>query len=123
MVGLVRENILVIITDVQTRKIEVYRILLVTLCIFLQVFKPNYNFSALIWKIYSGSKKSTRQSAAVFVLEKRTLETRYPDKTDREAILEQCRKAVAQLTRLKHPQVLTVQVGKRRNFQILKTLI
>ena len=44
------------------------------------------------------------------MLEKRALETRYPDKGDREAILEQCRKAVAQLTRLKHPQVLTVQV-------------
>ena len=64
----------------------------------------------MIWKIYSGSKKSTRQSAAVFVLEKRALEAQYPDKNDREAILEQCRKAVAQLTRLKHPQVLTVQV-------------
>ena len=70
-----------------------------------------YFILALIWKIYSGSKKSTRQSAAVFVLEKRALEARYPDKTDQEAILEQCRKAVAQLTRLKHPQVLTVQVG------------
>jgi SCY1-like protein 2 len=69
--------------------------------------------SALMWKIYSGSKKSTRQSAAVFVLEKRALEARYPDKLDREAILEQCRKAVAQLTRLKHPQVLTVQVSLR----------
>ena len=67
--------------------------------------------SALIWKIYSGSKKSTRQSAAVFVLEKRALEARYPEKLDREAILDQCRKAVAQLTRLKHPQVLTVQVS------------
>ena len=67
-------------------------------------------FSGLVWKIYSGSKKSTRQAAAVFVLEKRALETQYPDKGDREAILEQCRKAVAQLTRLKHPQVLTVQV-------------
>ena len=63
-----------------------------------------------MWKIYSGSKKSTRQSAAVFVLEKRALEIRFPDKTERETILEQCRKAVAQLTRLKHPQVLTVQV-------------
>ena len=67
-------------------------------------------FLGLIWKIYSGVKKSTRQSAAVFVLEKRALDAQYPDKTDREAILDQCRKAVAQLTRLKHPQVLTVQV-------------
>ena len=44
------------------------------------------------------------------MLEKRALDAQYPDKTDREAILDQCRKAVAQLTRLKHPQVLTVQV-------------
>ena len=70
----------------------------------------NIYFSGLIWKIYSGVKKSTRQSAAVFVLEKRVLDAQYPDKADREAILDQCRKAVAQLTRLKHPQVLTVQV-------------
>ena len=70
----------------------------------------NIYFLGLIWKIYSGVKKSTRQSAAVFVLEKRALDAQYSDKTDREAILDQCRKAVAQLTRLKHPQVLTVQV-------------
>ena len=44
------------------------------------------------------------------MLEKRALEAQYPDKSDREALLEQCRKAVSQLTRLKHPQVLTVQV-------------
>ena len=71
-------------------------------------------FPGLIWKIYSGVKKSTRQSAAVFVLEKRALDAQYSDKTDREAILDQCRKAVAQLTRLKHPQVLTVQVSPSR---------
>ena len=74
----------------------------------------NIYFLGLIWKIYSGVKKSTRQSAAVFVLEKRALDAQYPDKTDREAILDQCRKAVAQLTRLKHPQVLTVQVRTRQ---------
>ena len=82
----------------------------------MQLISDSYSYiqysyiSGLIWKIYSGNKKSTSQSAAVFVLEKRALETQYPDKTDREALLEQCRKAVSQLTRLKHPQVLTVQV-------------
>ena len=77
----------------------------IMICIFIA------DILGLIWKIYSGSKKSTSQSAAIFVLEKRALEAQYPDKTDREALLEQCRKAVSQLTRLKHPQVLTVQVN------------
>ena len=69
-----------------------------------------YSAIGLLWKIYSGNKKSTKQAAAVFVLEKHALAARCPDKSDREALLEQCRKAIAQLTRLKHPQVLTVQV-------------
>ena len=91
-------------------RLQFYRIIWVEMSsnFFNKVLK--IYFSGLIWKIYSGVKKSTRQSAAVFVLEKRALDAQYPDKTDREAILDQCRKAVAQLTRLKHPQVLTVQV-------------
>ena len=78
---------------------------------YIKIYTFTVDILGLIWKIYSGSKKSTSQSAAIFVLEKRALEAQYPDKTDREALLEQCRKAVSQLTRLKHPQVLTVQVN------------
>lgn len=63
----------------------------------------------LLWKIYSGSKKSTKQAAAVFVLEKRLLDAHFPEKLEREALLDQFRKAIAQLTRLRHPQILTVQ--------------
>jgi len=63
----------------------------------------------LLWKIYSGSKKSTKEPAAVFVLEKRLLDAHFPVKQERDALLDQLRRAVAQLTRLRHPQVLTVQ--------------
>ena len=93
--------------------LQFYRIIQwhsIQICFNFFIKIVNIYFSGLIWKIYSGVKKSTRQSAAVFVLEKRALDAQYPDKADREAILDQCRKAVAQLTRLKHPQVLTVQV-------------
>ena len=66
----------------------------------------------LLWKIFAGVKKSTKQSAAVFVLEKRSLEAKYPGgerRQERERILEQFKKSISQLTRLRHPQILTVQ--------------
>ncbi|XP_029155271.1 SCY1-like protein 2 [Nylanderia fulva] len=62
----------------------------------------------LLWKIYSGYKKSTKQEAAIFVFEKRMLE-KWPAKADRELILETLKRGVTQLTKLRHPQVLTVQ--------------
>ena len=61
----------------------------------------------LLWKIYSGYKKSTKQEAAIFVFEKRILD-RFP-KNDREVILETLRRGIAQITKLRHPQILTVQ--------------
>lgn len=61
----------------------------------------------LLWKIYSGYKKSTQQPASIFLLEKRQLDKW--SKIEREHIIEVVKKGVAQLTRLKHPQVLTVQ--------------
>ncbi len=51
----------------------------------------------LVWKVYSGCKKSTRQSAAIFVLEKRALDKF--DKGEREFLLDLYRKAIPQLTR------------------------
>ena len=66
----------------------------------------------LSWKIFSGIKKSTKQPAAVFVLEKRSLEAKYPGserRFERERLLEQFKKSISQLTRLRHPQILTVQ--------------
>ena len=61
----------------------------------------------LLWKVYAGHKKSTKQEAAIFVLEKKQLE-KY-SKKDRDIIIDVLKKGVAQLTRLRHPQVLTVQ--------------
>ena len=76
----------------------------------------SYSFQKLItgllWKIFSGVKKSTKQPAAVFVLEKRSLDAKYPGnehKNERERLLDQIRKSIGQLTRLRHPQILTVQ--------------
>lgn len=61
----------------------------------------------LLWKVYQGYKKSTKQEAAIFVFEKRHLE-KFP-RADRDVILETLKRGVAQLTRLRHPQILTVQ--------------
>ncbi|GLH08809.1 SCY1-like protein 2 [Gryllus bimaculatus] len=60
----------------------------------------------LLWKIYRGYKKSTKQDAAIFVFEKRQLE-RW-SRNDRETLLETLRRGISQLTRLRHPQILTV---------------
>lgn len=60
-----------------------------------------------LWKIYSGTKKTTRQPASIFVLERGQLE-RW-ERQERELIWELLKKAVGQLTRLRHPQLLTVQ--------------
>ncbi|KAI4489498.1 hypothetical protein M0802_011033 [Mischocyttarus mexicanus] len=62
----------------------------------------------LLWKIYNGYKKSTKQAAAIFVFEKRILE-RWSSKTDRELVLETLKRGIMQLTKLRHPQILTVQ--------------
>ncbi|XP_050436024.1 SCY1-like protein 2 [Adelges cooleyi] len=61
----------------------------------------------LSWKIYSGYKKSTQQPASIFLLEKRQLDKW--SKSERDHIIDVLKKGVAQLTRLRHPQVLTVQ--------------
>lgn len=62
----------------------------------------------LLWKVYSGYKKSTKQEAAIFLFEKRILE-RWSSKTDRELVLETLKRGIMQLTKLRHPQILTVQ--------------
>ncbi|XP_055685119.1 SCY1-like protein 2 isoform X2 [Lutzomyia longipalpis] len=61
----------------------------------------------LLWKIYRGYKKSTRQEVAVFEFEKRQLERWQKD--DREVMLETLKRGISQLTKIRHPQVLTVQ--------------
>ncbi|ALC45527.1 CG1951 [Drosophila busckii] len=61
----------------------------------------------LMWKVYSGHKKSTKQEVSVFVFEKKVLERWSKD--DRETMLETLRRGVQQLTKIRHPHVLTVQ--------------
>uniref|UniRef100_A0A1B0B839 Protein kinase domain-containing protein n=1 Tax=Glossina palpalis gambiensis TaxID=67801 RepID=A0A1B0B839_9MUSC len=61
----------------------------------------------LLWKVYNGYKKSTKQEVSVFVFEKKNLE-RW-SREDKEAILETLRRGVQQLTKIRHPHVLTVQ--------------
>ncbi|XP_062616324.1 SCY1-like protein 2 isoform X2 [Saccostrea cucullata] len=60
----------------------------------------------LSWKIYNAIKRTTKQEAAVFVFEKKQLE-KY-SKRDREMIIESLKKGVSQLTRLRHPKILSV---------------
>ncbi|XP_022911317.2 SCY1-like protein 2 [Onthophagus taurus] len=61
----------------------------------------------LLWKIYKGTKRSTKQEASIFVFEKRQLE-KY-NKTDRDIILESLKRGITQLTKIRHPQILIVQ--------------
>ncbi|CAH0587149.1 unnamed protein product [Chrysodeixis includens] len=61
----------------------------------------------LVWKIYKGYKKSTKQEASIFVFEKKYLDRRA--KGDRDIFLETLRRGIVQLTKLRHPQILTVQ--------------
>ncbi|XP_071104426.1 SCY1-like protein 2 isoform X3 [Haliotis cracherodii] len=60
----------------------------------------------MLWKIHGGMKKTTKQESSIFVFEKRCLE-RY-SRRDREMILDSLRKGVQQLTKLRHPKVLSV---------------
>ncbi|XP_061180862.1 SCY1-like protein 2 [Saccostrea echinata] len=60
----------------------------------------------LSWKIYNAIKRTTKQEAAVFVFEKKQLE-KY-SKRDRELVIESLKKGVSQLTRLRHPKILSV---------------
>nr|XP_039251440.1 SCY1-like protein 2 isoform X1 [Styela clava]XP_039251442.1 SCY1-like protein 2 isoform X1 [Styela clava] len=60
-----------------------------------------------LWKIYEGTKKSTKAAVSIFVLEKRQVD-QYP-RGSRELILEAVRKGVIQLTKLRHPRILTVE--------------
>ncbi|KRT78729.1 protein kinase, partial [Oryctes borbonicus] len=61
----------------------------------------------LLWKIYKGMKRSTKQEASIFVFEKRQLDKW--NKADRDIILDTLKRGVTQLTKIRHPQVLTVQ--------------
>lgn len=59
------------------------------------------------WRIYNGIKKSTKQEVAVFVFDKKIVE-KY-QKFEKDQIIDSLKRGVQQLTRLRHPRLLTVQ--------------
>ncbi|XP_048886865.1 SCY1-like protein 2 isoform X2 [Brienomyrus brachyistius] len=61
----------------------------------------------LSWRIYNGTKKSTKQEVAVFVFDKKIID-KY-QKFDKDQIIDSLKRGVQQLTRLRHPRLLTVQ--------------
>ncbi|KAM5170811.1 SCY1-like protein 2 isoform 2-T2 [Mantella aurantiaca] len=63
--------------------------------------------NGLTWKIFNGTKKSTKQEVAVFVFDKKLID-RY-QKYEKDQILDSVKRGVQQLTRLRHPRLLTVQ--------------
>ncbi|KAL7062748.1 hypothetical protein AAHC03_01383 [Spirometra sp. Aus1] len=60
----------------------------------------------LMWKLYSASKKSSKEPATVWIFEKRLLD-RY-SKPQRNMMLEKLRHGVSSLTKLRHPRILSV---------------
>ncbi|XP_064400390.1 SCY1-like protein 2 isoform X2 [Halichondria panicea] len=63
----------------------------------------------LLWKVYRGIKKTTRQEVSVFMYDKKSAEYEKMPKKHREAVLSMLRKGPIQLARLKHPRLLTIQ--------------
>lgn len=61
----------------------------------------------LVWKIYSAQKKSTKQDVSVWLFEKKAVEKW--TQRDRDSLIESIKKGVSQLTRLRHPRLLTVE--------------
>lgn len=61
---------------------------------------------ALLWKVFSAAKKSTKEEASVFLFEKKQIERHH--KKDREIIIDSLRRGVQQLTKLRHPRILSV---------------
>lgn len=60
----------------------------------------------MCWKVFRGTKRSTKQTVSVFVFDKNQLKYM---KDDREAILDVVRRGATQLTKIRHPRILTVQ--------------
>ncbi|KAE8615048.1 hypothetical protein XENTR_v10008391 [Xenopus tropicalis] len=63
--------------------------------------------NGLAWKIFNGTKKSTKQEVAVFVFDKKIID-KY-QKYEKDQIIDSLKRGVQQLTRLRHPRLLTVQ--------------
>ena len=57
--------------------------------------------------MYSATKNSTKEEASIFILEKKSLDSY--GKQEKEILLDKLKSGVNQLTRIRHPQILTVQ--------------
>lgn len=66
----------------------------------------NEFFIGLCWKILRGVKRTTKQNVAIFLFDKNQLKF---IKEDRDAILDVLRRGVIQLTKIRHPRILTVE--------------
>lgn len=62
--------------------------------------------TGLIWKVHTAHKRSTRQESAVFVLDKKQFDIMNRD--ERDIMLDICKRSAVQLTKLRHPRILTV---------------
>lgn len=62
--------------------------------------------AGLCWKVFKGTKRSTKQNVSVFVFDKNQLKH---IKEDRDAILDVLKRGVIQLTKIRHPRILTVE--------------
>ncbi|RUS85529.1 hypothetical protein EGW08_006737, partial [Elysia chlorotica] len=61
---------------------------------------------SLMWKVFSAAKKSTKEEASVFLFEKKQIDKHH--KRDKEVIIDSLRRGVQQLTKLRHPRILSV---------------
>ncbi|KAM7532449.1 hypothetical protein Aperf_G00000133000 [Anoplocephala perfoliata] len=59
-----------------------------------------------LWKLYSASKKSSKEPATVWIFEKKSVD-RF-SRRERELIIDKIKQGVASLTRLRHPRILSV---------------
>ncbi|XP_067937904.1 SCY1-like protein 2 isoform X2 [Watersipora subatra] len=60
----------------------------------------------MAWKIYRATKKTTKENACVFVFDKRDIEKLTKD--DKKQIISSLRRGIQQLTKLRHPKILSV---------------
>uniref|UniRef100_A0A914GUG1 Protein kinase domain-containing protein n=1 Tax=Globodera rostochiensis TaxID=31243 RepID=A0A914GUG1_GLORO len=61
----------------------------------------------LCWKIFNGVKNTTKQEVSIWLFEKRQMDNWAPAR--REEFPEMLKRGVSQLTRLRHPRILTVE--------------
>jgi SCY1-like protein 2 len=62
----------------------------------------------LFWRVYQGVKKTTRKDVAVFIFDKKSKEFDKLNKRNRDLLLEIFKSGPLQLSRLRHPRLLTV---------------